>query len=101
MNILGRTQYIKLYKHSLQPFYKNLFQYLWQELFLVETDVKLKGLQTPRMSKTMRKSSKQKQKFYIKFLKSKNPEDELIYKNYKNFSKNNRKNPSKIIIRTF
>ena len=50
----------------------------------METDVKLKGLQTPWMSKTMRKSSKQKQKLYIKFLKSKNPEDELIYKNYKN-----------------
>ena len=32
----------------------------------------------------MRKSSKRKQKLYIKFLKSKNPEDELIYKNYKN-----------------
>ena len=31
----------------------------------------------------MRKFSKQKQKLYLKFLKSKNPEDELIYKNYK------------------
>ena len=31
----------------------------------------------------MRKSLKQKQKLYIKFLNSKNPE-ELIYKNYKN-----------------
>ena len=32
----------------------------------------------------MKISSKQKQKLYIKFLKSKNPEDKLIYKNYKN-----------------
>ena len=40
----------------------------------------------------MRKSSKQKQKLYIKFLKSKNPEDEFIYKNYKNLFYENYKN---------
>ena len=45
---------------------------------------KIKDLQTPWMSEAMRKSSKQKQKLYIKFLESKNIEDELIYKNYKN-----------------
>ena len=39
----------------------------------------------------MRKSSKQKQKLYIKFIKSKNPEDELIYKNYKNLFEKLRK----------
>ena len=39
----------------------------------------------------MRKSSKQKQKLYIKFFKSKNPEDELIYKNYKNLFEKLRK----------
>ena len=39
----------------------------------------------------MRISSKQKQKLYIKFLKSKNPEDELIYKNYKNLFEKLRK----------
>ena len=39
----------------------------------------------------MRISSKQKQKLYIKFLKSKNPEDEFIYKNYKNLFENLRK----------
>ena len=45
---------------------------------------KIKDLQTPWISEAMRKFSKQKQKVYIKFLKSKNIEDELIYKNYKN-----------------
>ena len=44
-------------------------------------------LRTPRMLKAMRKSSKQRIKLYIKFIKSKNSEDELIYKNYKNLSK--------------
>ena len=39
----------------------------------------------------MRISSKQKWKLYIKFLKSKNPEDEFIYKNYKNLFENLRK----------
>ena len=43
------------------------------------------------MSKAMRKSLKQKQKLYIKFLKRKNPEDELIYKNYKNLFEKSRK----------
>ena len=38
------------------------------------------------MSKAMRKSLKQKQKLYIKFPKSKNREDELIYKKYKNLT---------------
>ena len=39
----------------------------------------------------MRKSSKQKQKLCIKCFKSKNPEDELIYKNYKNLFEKLRK----------
>ena len=50
---------------------------------MLETKVKLKHLQIPWMTKTLRKPSKQKQKLYIKFLKSKNAEDELVYKNYK------------------
>ena len=48
------------------------------------------------MSKAMSKYSKQKQKLYIKFLKSKNPEDELIYKNYKNLFEKLR-NPRKLL----
>ena len=40
----------------------------------------------------MRKSSKQKQKLNIKLLKSKNLEDELIHKNYKNLFEKLRKN---------
>ena len=55
---------------------------------MTRTEVKLKDLQTPWMSKAMRKSSKQKQKLYIKFLKNNNPENELIYKITKIFSKN-------------
>ena len=58
---------------------------------MTRTEVKLKDLQTPWMSKAMRKSSKQKQKLYIKFLKNNNPEDELIYKNYKIFFEKLRK----------
>ena len=50
----------------------------------------------------MRKSSKQKQKLYIKCLKSKNPEDELIYKKItKAFPKDQGENPSKIIIQIY
>ena len=76
-----------LYKHSVK-----IYSSIYDKNFpVLETGVKLKDLRTPRMSKAMRKSSKQKQKLYIKFLKSKNPEDELIYKNYKNLFEKLRK----------
>ena len=85
MNILNYTN--TLYKH----FIKILSSSYDKNFPLLETEVKLKDLRTPWMSKAMRKSSKQKQKLYIKFLKSKNPEDELIYKNYKNLFEKLRK----------
>ena len=46
----------------------------------------------------MRKFSKKKQKnkLYIKSLKSENPEDELIYKNYKKLLEKLGKSPRKI-----
>ena len=67
-----------LYKHFII-----IFSNIYNESFpLLETEVKLKVLRTPWMSKAMRKSLKEK--LYIKSLKSKNLEDELIYKNYKN-----------------
>ena len=69
-----------LYKHFIK-IYPNIYD---KNFPLLETEVKLKDLRTPWMSKAMKKSSKQKQNLYIKFLKSKNPENELIYKNYKN-----------------
>ena len=44
------------------------------------------------MSKAMKKSSRQKQRLFIKFLKQKTPESETDYKNYKNlFEKLKRK----------
>ena len=63
---------------------------------LLETEVKSKDIRTLWMSKNMRKSSKQKQKFYIKFIKSKNPEDELIYKNYESLVEKLRKKSKQI-----
>ena len=74
LNILNCTN--TLYKHFVKIYsstYDNNFP-------LLETEVKLKDLQT---LKAMRNSSKQMHKLYIKFFKSKNPEDKIIYKNYK------------------
>ena len=85
LNILNCTN--TLYKHFIK-----IYSSIYDKNFpLLETEVKLKDLQTPWMSKAMKKFSKQKQKLYIKFLKSKNPEDELIYKNYKNLFEKLRK----------
>ena len=63
---------------------------------MLETEVKLKDLRTPLKSKAMTESSKQKLKFNIKFLKCKNPEDELIYKSYKNLFERLRKKSKQI-----
>ena len=77
LNILNCTN--TLYKHFIK-----IYSSIYDKNFpLLQTETKLKDLQTPWMPKAMRKSLKQKQKLYIKFLNSKNPE-ELIYKNYKN-----------------
>ena len=42
-----------------------------------------KGLQSPRITRGIKKFSKRKQKLYVKFLKSRNRKNELEYKNYK------------------
>ena len=87
LNILNCTN--TLYKHFIKM-YSNIYD---KNFTLLETEVKLKDSQTPWMSKAMKKSSKQKQKLYIKLYKSKNPEDELIYIYYKSLFEKLRKNP--------
>ena len=50
--------------------------------------LKVKDIRSPWISKGLKKSSKTKQRFYIKFLKTKALEGESKYKNYKVYSKN-------------
>ena len=66
---------------------------LYNKHFPIEKKtVKIKDIKTPWFSKGMKKSSKQKQKLYIKYLKKKTYETEMQYKNYKNlFEKLKRK----------
>ena len=45
--------------------------------------LKGKDIKSPWISKGLKKSSKTKQRLYIKFLKTKTLEDESKYKNYK------------------
>ena len=45
--------------------------------------LKDKDNKSPWISKGLKKSSKKKQRLYIKFLKAKTPEDEFKYKTYK------------------
>ena len=42
-----------------------------------------KDLQSPWITRGIKKSSKRKQKLYVKFLKNRNSKSELEYKNYK------------------
>ena len=60
LNILNCTK--TLCKHFIK-IYSNVYG---KTFSLLETVEKLKDLRTPGMSKAMRKSSKQKQKLYIK-----------------------------------
>ena len=75
--------------HSLETnfeyktFFK-MFSELYEKHFpLKDFQIKVKNLEAPWISKGLKKSSKQKQKLYIKFLKNKSIQNEQIYKNYK------------------
>ena len=73
-------------KQSLQNIAKYLrFNEIYDANFpLTEIEIKPKNLKTPWFSKWLKKSSKTKQRLYIKFLKNKSAKSEEKYKNYKN-----------------
>ena len=62
---------------------------------IIEFTLTKKGLNSPWITKGLKKSSKTKQKLYIKFLKTKNLENEMNYKNYKNLYEKLRKKSKK------
>ena len=72
--------------------FSNEFLTLYEKHFpSKEYKVKNRDLVSPWMTKGMKKSSKQKQKLYIKYLKNKNHETASEYKNYKNLFEKLRK----------
>ena len=69
-----------------------IFSELYENHFpLKDFQIKVKDLQAPWISKGLKKSSKQKQKIYIKFLKNKSIQNEQICKNYKHLFEKLRK----------
>ena len=54
-----------------------------------------KDLQSPCITRGIKKSSKRKQKLYVKFLKNRNSKNELKYKNYKKLFKSIKKRAKK------
>ena len=88
-SILATTDDVNLlYNTFLENFMK-----IYNKHFPIEKKkVKIKDITTPWFSKGMKKSSKQKQKLYIKYLKKKTDKTKMQYKNYKNlFEKLKRK----------
>ncbi|XP_065654829.1 uncharacterized protein LOC136081442 [Hydra vulgaris] len=70
----------------------NTFQNVYDNVCpKLTTEIKNKQLKNPWMTNNLIKSSKRKQKLYIKFLKSKKEIDENAYKSYKKFYQNNLK----------
>ena len=68
--------------------FSKIFSELYNKNFPInEYNLKTKDLNNPWMSKGLKKSSKLKQKLYIKFLKNKTLQNEETYKNYKNLLK--------------
>ena len=81
-DILNSTQ---CSANSLYETFLNIFSEIYDVNFpLTEIEIKPKNLKTPWFSKGLKKSSKTKQRLYIKFLKNKSAESEEKYKNYKN-----------------
>ena len=68
--------------------FSNKFSKLYEKHFPLQKQIlKSKDFMSPWMTKGMKKSSKQKQKLYIKYLKNKSRVSEENYKNYKNLLK--------------
>ena len=69
---------------------------LYNEAFLKQKiKIKRKSFNSPWMTKGLVKSSKKKQKLCEKFLKNRNPEKELNYKQYKTFFESLKKKSKK------
>ena len=81
-DILNSTQCTA---NSLYETFLNIFSEIYDVNFpLTEIEIKPKNLKTPWFSKGLKKSSKTKQRLYIKFLKNKSAKSEEKCKNYKN-----------------
>ena len=64
----------------------------------ISIEIKSKYLNTPWITKGIRKSSKRKQRLYEKYLKIRSKENEKTYKTYKNLFERIKKMRRKIII---
>ncbi|XP_065639761.1 uncharacterized protein LOC136072559 [Hydra vulgaris] len=80
-------------------FFDTLFSIYDANFPLCEKITKIKTLNSPWITKGLKKSSKIKQKLYIKYLKTKSNENQQKYKNYQHlFEKIRKKFKKKIII---
>ena len=76
--------------------FSNKFLSLYEKHFPLKTfNIKTKNILSPWITKGIMKSSKQKQKLYIKFLKNKSTRNETNYKNYKNLFEKIKNNSKK------
>ena len=76
--------------HLMRPtiFLKQIFSDLYDVAFRKkEIEIKSKYLNTPWITKEIRKSSKPKQRLYERYLKIRSKEDEKTYKTYKSLFK--------------
>ena len=78
--------------------FSTTFLNLYENFPLKKHFIKNKDLMTPWMTKGMKKSSKQKQRLYVKYLNYKTGVAENEYKSYKNlFEKLRKKSKKKLL----
>ncbi|XP_065658746.1 uncharacterized protein LOC136083274 [Hydra vulgaris] len=83
--------------NSAYNLFINIFLDHYNKHFPVEEkEIKLKYLNCPWITKGIRKSSKTKQKLYIKYLKNRNETNVTTYKEYKNLFEKIRKNSKRV-----
>ena len=88
MEILNEVNWKHLYSltdtNLAYEYFQCTFSGLYNHAFPIkEVSLKLKNVSNPWITKGLQKSSKKKQKFYDKFLKSKTNKNEKKYKTYK------------------
>lgn len=80
--------------------FSDIFMSMYNKNFpITKINIRQKDLKSPWMSKGLKKSSKRKQKLYIKYLKKKSAKAELEYKTYKNMFEKMKQKAKKLYYR--
>ena len=100
LSLTGNMSLTKIPPNNVYNEFLRIFLDLYNEAFpKKKIKIKRKIVNSPWMTKRLVKSSKKKQGLYERFLRDKNPEKELNYKQYKTLFESLKKKSKKTIIK--